>query len=311
MTRPSEPVVFSNQGLRLAGSLRLPDGVGPWPVLLVLHAANGGARAFPFYRHLATHLPARGMAVFIYDRRGSGQSEGDRNTASFDDLAGDAAAAIDALSARADIDSARIGVYGISQGGWLAPMVAVRRPNVAFLAIVSGCGVPPARQMDYGASWALRAAGFSDEIVERAIALRHQVNDYYRGNRPREETWIAVERARAEPWFERAYLPEGGGLPENVVNLEWRQEMDFDPLPVWRQVGRPALFVFAGHDRWVPIEESIANFRAATAHLEDVTFARIAGTDHLMNGEENEPETNVSRLYLQTLLAWLNRFLRG
>jgi hypothetical protein len=74
--------------------------------------------------------------------RGVGESTGDWNTASFDDLAGDVVAAFEYLKTRRDIDQAQIGVLGISQAGWIMPLAAVRAKDLAFLISISGAGVP-------------------------------------------------------------------------------------------------------------------------------------------------------------------------
>jgi len=304
----TEEVTFFSQGLRLVGTLYSPPGQAHYPVLIVLHAANGGMRQHPFYQHLATALPARGIAVLIYDRRGSGQSAGDFQTADFEDLAGDAVAAIDYLCSRSEVDGERVGLYGISQGGWIAPIAAIQRPQVACQVIVSGCGVSPAQQMDYGASYTLRAAGYSEDIVARALALRGRVNEYYRGHLSSEVIHADLDQVRTEPWVQSAYLPTSEELPTVVAHDKWYYEMDFDPLPVWHSVRQPTLFLFAADDRWVPIEASLANFRAATTQLAEAAFVRIEGTDHLMY-ELGHSAAHVSSRYIEVLLDWLAKWL--
>ena len=301
----AEDVAFSNYTLRLAGTLYKPDSEAPYPAAIVLHAANGGTRTYPFYQHLTARLPARGVAVLLYDRRGFGQSTGDFATSDFEDLAEDAIAAVDYLRSREDIDKERMGVYGISQGGWIAPIVAARKPAVAFLIIVSGCGVSPAKQMDYGASYALRLAGFSEAILAQAIALRNRVNEYYRGNIPHEVVKADIEQVQSEPWFQYAYVDKSEDLPEDVTQDKWYYELDYDPLPIWQQVQQPTLFVFAEHDRWVPISESLLNFGLVTTHLKDVTIVQIEGTDHLMVERNSQETAQVSDRYVERLIAWL------
>ena len=305
----AEDVVFSNQTLQLAGTLYKPDGEALYPAIVVLHAANGGTRQYPFYQHLTTRLPARGVAVLLYDRRGSGQSSGDFEAAGFESLAGDGIAAVDYLRSRDDIDNERIGMYGISQGGWIAPIAAARKSDIAFLIIVSGCGVSPAKQMDYGAAFTLRQEGFSEEVVAQAIALRNRVNEYYRGNTPRETVIADIDRVRDEPWFQYAYIGGSEDLPEDTTKDKWYYELDYDPLPVWSQVHQPVLFLFAEQDRWVSISESMSNLGLATAHLKDVTMAQIEGTDHLMGERNSQETTHVSERYIETMSAWLTQRL--
>jgi dipeptidyl aminopeptidase/acylaminoacyl peptidase len=107
-----ESVTFSNNNVTLAGTLYLPEKVGPHPALVVYHSASGPLRNHPAYQHLITELPPTGFAVLVFDRRGSGASTGDFNTATFQDLAMDGIAGISYLKKRKDIDPTRIGVWG-------------------------------------------------------------------------------------------------------------------------------------------------------------------------------------------------------
>lgn len=300
----SETIRFQSD-VPLVGTLYKPDGPGPHPALVVLHGASGGTRQTGFYRHLTERLPPAGIAVFLYDRRGSGESGGRFDTAGFETLAADGVAAAGALAARPDIDAARIGVYGISQGGWIAPIVAARRPATTCVIVVSGSGVSPADQMDYAVARVGRELGFDEAAVSRVLRLRGRVNEYYRGAAARAGVQAELDAARGEPWYGPAGFRE---LPADVRTSKWFYEMDYDPLPIWREVSQPALFLFAGDDRWVPVDRSRAAFEAATAHLDDVTFAEIPDGDHLM-GLEDESDPRISESYVSVLLTWLRHRL--
>lgn len=300
MAIETQDVTFWNGDLRLVGTLHKPNGIGPHPVLVALHGASDGLRTDEIYQHLVTSLPERGIAVLVYDRRGSGESGGDFATADFSDLAQDAIAAIDFLIARDDIDHKQIGVHGFSQGGWIAPIVAARRSEVAYLIIVSGSGVSPAEQMNYGARYALEEAGYSELIVERAIRLRTRVNEYFRGRLERDIVQAEIEQVRSEPWFQYSFVSKD--LPRNVQESKWYHEMDYDPLPIWQSVTQPTLFHFAEDDRWVPVAESMSEFRNATAHLQDVTMMPIPGTDH-----EMKQNGRISESHVEQLSAWLTQ----
>jgi pimeloyl-ACP methyl ester carboxylesterase len=293
---------FSNQNTHLSGTLHLPEGDGPFPAVIVLHAAGGGLRSSPFYQHLIEVLPANGCAVFLYDRRGSGESGGDFNSAGFDLLASDGAAAFDLLKTIPQIDQKRIGFYGISQGGWLAPMAAALRPEAAFLLIISGSGVSPARQMGYAAGRQLRDAGFSEDDIRQALALRGMVNEYYRGRLSRAEVQAEIDRCCHLPWFEPAFLSGDTVLPEDVRNEKWSLEMDHEPLAAWRKVRQPALFLYGGQDIWVPVEESMRLFSGVAVNSR---FHIFPGLDHMMKPFDLDDESFVSPEYVVTLLDWL------
>ena len=300
--------IYFSSDVSLAGTLTLPEGGGTHPAIVVMHSASGGTRSYPFYRHLANNLPEHGIAVFLFDRRGSGESGGNFETADFEMLAADGIAAASKLAGRDDIDAERIGVYGISQGAWLAPIVAARRPSTACAIIVSGSGISPARQMDYTALRALRENGFDESVVRRMLYLRHRIDDYYRGRLSRNEVQGELDAARSARWYSLAYLDDESGLPEDVTQDKWYFEMDYDPLPIWPMVRQPTLFLFGDDDRWVPVDESIATYKTATTDLVEVTFAKIQGADHLM-GLESEKDPHISPLYYDLLLDWLRAHL--
>ena len=297
----SEEISFLNQNLKFSGTLYLPTGNRPCPAVVVVHPASAGERTHPFYDHLKSRLPLHGMAVLVFDRRRSGASEGDFETAGFEELAGDVIAAVVYLQSRTEIDSEKIGLHGTSQGGWIAPIAAAWKTDLAFLIAVSACGVTPADQMNYGVEFHMQQHGFEQAVIKKAIELRNLVNAYFRGQVSREKVVQELRRHEHEPWYEKAYLYPSQELPVDITQSKWYYEMDYEPLSIWQKVRQPTLFLFAEVDEWVPVEQSVLNFQTATAHLHDVRFQQIKGTDHLMRNEAGE----TSQAYCDVLLDWL------
>src|SRR5688500_7971297 len=112
-----EDKAFENGPVKLSGTLYLASGRKPQSAIVVTHAAGFPLRDLPLYQHLKEMLPALGIAVFIYDRRGSGKSGGDLQSSDYALLADDAIAAIRMLKTDARIDPRRVGIWGLSQGG--------------------------------------------------------------------------------------------------------------------------------------------------------------------------------------------------
>ena len=297
----TDEFLFESSDITLTGTLYKPDSVAPYSALVVVHPASGGERSDPFYDHLKSELPRHGVAVLIFDRRGAGASGGDFKTADFEDLAGDVISAVEYLQSRPDIDKNRIGLHGTSQGAWIAPIAAARKPEIAFIIAVSASGVSPADQMNYGVAFHLRQEGFEQTVVDQAIQLRNLVNEYFRGHVSREDAIAELSRFESESWYERSYLHPSSELPADITHSKWHYEMDYEPLSIWSGVKQPVLFLFAEVDEWVPVEQSMLNYKNATAHLYDVTLKQIQGTDHLMREQSGE----ISREYLETLITWL------
>jgi pimeloyl-ACP methyl ester carboxylesterase len=272
--------------------LTLPDSPGRHPALVGLHPANDGSRDHYLFRHLAAVLPPRGIAVLRYDRRG-------------DDIplelqADDALSASAVLRSRDDIAPKRIGLWGFSQGAWVAPLVAARSDEIAFLVLVASTGVTPALQMLYGTTKHARRAGFGLDVEARIVALRRTIDDWRRGRVTRELAQAAVDAVAEEPWFPHAWVRRKLG------DGAW-PDMDFDPEPVFSRVHVPVLLFYGEDDEWQPIETSVAAWRrsARRAGNSDVTVVRLAGTRHAPTLGGVEDASAIGPEYEHTLVSWL------
>jgi uncharacterized protein len=296
MTRTDSPAsitksVIVGSGVDLAATLTLPSGKGPHAAIIPLHPASERSRDQLFFRHLAEVLPPRGIAVLRYDRRG--------DDVPFEDQVADANTGLDVLRARSDIDPSRVGLWGFSQGAWIAPMVAADSDRVAFLVLLASTGVSPAEQMRYGTVKHARQAGYGDDVARRIVELRGALEGFQRGRLPRAEAQRAIDMAANEPWFEHAYvrreLPNEPGF--------W-PDMDLDPAAVFARVRIPTLLFYGEDDEWQPIDASIAAWRRSGN--DDLTIVRLAGTGHaptLGGGEERDA---ISPEYERSLVAWLD-----
>jgi pimeloyl-ACP methyl ester carboxylesterase len=248
-------VTFTNGAVRLAGTLKRPRSPGPHPAIAIVHGAGSHTR----HSHAAIQAlyAAHGVAVLAYDKRGSGESQGDGETATFEELSGDAAAAIELLVRDPGIDARRVGLWGHSQGGWLAPLAATRSSAVRFLILVSGTTWRAGPQTSYWTERSLRAAGRPEAEVAAAVAyMRRVVAVADAGGKGWDELAPAVEEARRAPWGESTVLPASR---EDL--LAW-QGYAFDPIPVLRRVRVPTLAVWGLGDVNVPPEASARELRA-------------------------------------------------
>jgi pimeloyl-ACP methyl ester carboxylesterase len=236
-------------------------------------------------------LPPIGVAVLRYDRPG--------DDVPFEDQVVDALAAVDELKTHRDVDPRRIGLWGFSQGAWIAPMVAARSRDIAFVVLVASVGVTPAVQMRYGTARHLREGGYDDAAVAKLLELRAVYEDYIRGRVDRGVAQRAVDAAAGEPWFARAYVRRT--LPEEH---DFWPDMDFDPVPHFAQVRVPTLLFYGEDDEWQPIDESIAAWRRAakSAGNDDVTVVRLVGTRHTPTVADGG---GVAPDYERRLIDWL------
>ncbi|HEX6333113.1 MAG TPA: alpha/beta fold hydrolase, partial [Flavisolibacter sp.] len=141
-----QEVTFSNHDIKLSGSLYTPASTRKVPAIIFIHGSGAEPRFASAY--FADYFARKGIAVLIYDKRGVGKSTGDWRTGTFEDLAKDAIAGIKLLEASPEIDAARIGVYGHSQGGSIVPMLLSMCPELAF-GISSGSAGVSMRESDW------------------------------------------------------------------------------------------------------------------------------------------------------------------
>jgi len=181
----------------LAGTLTLPPGDGPFPAAVLLAGSGPNDRDETILRHklflvLADDLTRRGIAVLRYDKRGIGKSTGDYALATSRDFADDARAAFLYLKTQPHVNAAKVGLIGHSEGGIIAPMVAAQSPDVAFLVLLAGTGVPGERIIAEQSALIGKAEGASDSDVAQSQVLEKKGNYILDTPPPKSLTWASL-----------------------------------------------------------------------------------------------------------------------
>ena len=297
-------------GTRLAGTLTLPQGTGQFPVVVAVHAASGGTRDAPLHRHLASFLPSLGVAAFIYDRRGEGASDG-RPGAPLTVLTGDVRAAVSVIARQPGVRASRVGLWGHSQGGWIAPMAAAGNDMVAFLIVVAGSGVTPHEQMIFATANLMHEAGHREEEVAQATHLRNRLRELRRNRGSPAQARLLLQEARTQPWYGLTYLPDpDSAADEDVLEDEASFEWDLDISPTLSQLRIPVLLIYGDTDRWVPIEPSIEVWCTALdrGHVR-LNVSRLPGCGHFPTLAADPADLDeagpISPAYEQFLTDWL------
>jgi pimeloyl-ACP methyl ester carboxylesterase len=324
-------VSFPGPAGKLEGSLFLPESRGPHAAIVLVHSARGNSRLD--YLQEARFFAEHGVAALAYDKRGTGGSDGDLKEADFEFLAQDAVAAARYLRARAEVDSARVGYWGIGQGGWIAPLAAASDTAAAFVVLVSAPIVSPLEQTMYERTEELAAKGLDEGSAAALARLRRRVWEYWlkpegSGTAASDSLHGAFNKAKRQPWFARAVVSHD--LPESLVVDEamgsnehparqWLVDdmptfwsLRHDPIAVLKRVRAPILAIFGDKDRVVPVEESVANFRAAlgAAYNRRGTTRLFRGADHAMMSRRGAgPFAKIEHApgYRDSMMAWLGR----
>ena len=246
-----EEARFSNGTLQLVGTLLLPLTPGRHPAVVFVHGSGPEARHGS--RFLADYLARYGVAALIFDKRGVGGSGGDWRRATLEELADDALAGVGLLRGRPEVDSARVGIYGHSQGGLVAPLAASRSNEVGFLIAGATYGGVVFEQDLYRVNNSLRASAFSEADQRSAMAFYRRFIEVARTRQGMDALERAADSVRHTAWY--AWL----GIPprDHWLWAFYPPVGNFDPLPTWERVKVPVLLLYGQEDRLIPVDSSI------------------------------------------------------
>lgn len=307
-----ENVRFSSGPIHLAGTLISPASRGRHPAVVLVHGSGPENRDYmvPW----AHFLVRRGIALLGYDKRGVGESTGDWNTATFEDLAGDVAAACAFLKTRGDVDPAKIGVLGISQAGWVMPIAATRSRDIGFLVSISGAGVSPADTTIDETRSEMTANGAPPAAVENITSLMRLQYDYARTG----SGWDAYAAKRAQMVARMGQAP--ASFPGTRDDPHWgvvKRLYLYDPGPTLRTLLTPTLAIWGELDNNIVAEKNKAAWNAALASAgnRDYTLKVLPKADHAQweartgTNEEMQSLNGFVPDYLPTVRDWIVRRL--
>ena len=272
----TEDVSFENAGLTLNGTVLVPSMPGATPTWTtttpsvetrhpaVVIVAGSGARERSDYLAEARAFAASGVVTLIYDKRTVGYSLTERSYAQLGD---DAIAALRLLRARPDVDPARVGLWGHSEGGWVVPLAAASHPEVGFVILAGASARPPAE-------------------VQTWSTCRYLVNSGFP---------------------ERLCAPVGGNLTRLMVAGGLFPEAAFDPLPALAQLRVPTLVLLAEFDQSTAPVTSGRLFAETLSRSPDASVCVVPGADHEFLASSNgfEAEERYAHGYLQLAPSWV------
>ena len=281
-----EEVTIISADISLSGSLIKPKAQGPYPaVVLISGSAGEGKMTRERTRQMGYLFAKNGIASLIYDRRGNGKSEGEKDRIiGMELLAKDAAAGAQYLSSRNDIDKKRIGFYGLSQGGWVAPYASSLFNNTDFMIVVSAPGIPPEEQ---------------NKFAIRNMVSLHVNKTIQQAGGPK-DAWQSAEFR--EPVDEQS----SGNNKETIPGFS-----SFDPLPYWKKFKGPVLAIFGADDKIVPPDKSYDLIEAALKKggNEQYVFKIFPKADHeiRIRISEDPPVSFVAAGFNELISEWIKK----
>jgi fermentation-respiration switch protein FrsA (DUF1100 family) len=340
MKRPQEPkkpypyqeeeVNYDNPraGVQLAGTLTIPKGDGPFPAVLLIAGSGPNTRDEIVFGHkiflvLADYLTRRGFVVLRSDKRGINKSKGKFEEATSADFADDALGGVEYLKTRKEVDPSKIGLVGHSEGGVVAPMVASRSKDVAFIVLMAGPGVTGEQILYRQNADILRTLGVGDTdrtkriaVLEKMFAIIKQGQDRTALEKELNEI-LAQEITKLSPEDKKKAESQKTAQDAQIKNLlsPWmRYFLTFDPQPTLMMVRCPVLAINGAKDLQVAADVNLPAIEKAlqAGGNSDVTVRELPNLNHLFQtcktgavSEYSQIEETMSPTALALMGDWI------
>lgn len=324
-------VSYRNDTVTLAATLTLPRGVKRAPAVVFLSGTgqqdrDGTMGGHTMFADLAAFLSSHGVAVLRADDRGVGGSTGTYDQATTEDFGNDALAAVRLLRQRSDIDTARIGLIGHSEGGAAMAIAAAKSSDVKFLISLSGlCDTGLHSLIEQNAA-VTRSYPLPDYDVRRYDALNdlmfRLVYKYADSDSLEQKMWEAYD---AWHRVDSIYFSTLGvefdhfRYPIYMYVMQattpwYRFFVRYDPARYLQQVRVPVLALNGDRDVWVNADTNLHNWQTLLPEGADIETVRLPGLNHLLlpceTGAPNEvipADVAMPQAVYDAILSWLQR----
>jgi fermentation-respiration switch protein FrsA (DUF1100 family) len=326
----SEEVLFENEvdGVVLAGTLTFPKEGNNFPAVVMISGSGGQDRNEELLGHkpflvISDYLTQNGIAVLRFDDRGIAQSTGDHSKATSEDFAKDVLSAVEFLKERKEIDKTKIGLIGHSEGGMIAPLVAVQSNDIAFMVMMAGLGIPGDSILYLQGELIQRAEGMGEEEIQRSVKTQREIFSIVKNSNDDEKL---VADLKEKFYAEYSTMTEEEktklGDPEVYLNMQiktitspwFKYFLRFDPAPVLEKVKCPVLAINGEKDLQVPPKENLSAIETTLKKGGNNNFEvkMLPGLNHLFQtsttgaiSEYGKIEETISPTALQTMLDWI------
>jgi uncharacterized protein len=317
---------FPSGDLSLRGKLVLPQGAGPFPAVVIVHGSEDYS-AVDYYSEPYLYA-ANGFAALAFDKRGTGESQG-KYLQNFHVLSDDVVAAVRWLRTQPGIDGNRIHLAGFSQGGWIAPLAALKDGNIRSVLVGYGVMVPVTGEDRWGYFYALQQKGFGSDAVDAADRVNAVIEDIVDRHENRwSDLSSMLDAARPQPWFEGVRGSDsilgqvtGSKMPLWMQRLyfSWRTRAQgdtpfidrlYDPVQTMQKLQTPSLWMLGGEDSSAPTPWTLRELEKLQAAGRPVQYRVFPAADHGImkfvkqeNGERRY--TGLEPDYYPMQIAWL------
>lgn len=306
---------FESHGLKLAGRLVMPRLEGAVPVAVLVHGSERDSAIL--FNRMQYLLPASGIGVFVYDKRGTGKSQGSYSQ-DFNLLSDDAAAALKTARAMAGTLASEVGFQGGSQAGWIEPLAA-GKANADFVVVGFGLAESPLAEDREEVFDDLRTAGYGEDVIAKAREItdatgRVMASDFKDGFDGLDAVRAKYEK---EPWYPKVkgeFTGEFLSTPNWLIKIlgpvfDVGTSWEYDPVPALKAYEKPHLWVLAGRDSSAPSENTLRILREVQAGRPNLDVVMFPTADHgiieFAEKDGERLETRFSEGYFQLVADWI------
>jgi len=326
----SEEVTFVNtkDSITLAGTLTLPKKEGKFPVVVLITGSGPQNRDEELMGHkpflvLTDYLTRNGIGVLRFDDRGTFASKGNFAKATTNDFATDVKSAVNYLKKRKEIDPKHIGLIGHSEGGIIAPIVAVNCKDVHFIVLMAGTAIPGSELLLLQQEAIGRASGMKEEELKVTADINSQiykmVNEIQNtGTLKSQITKYLLTKSKELPDLK---IPEGKTI-NDFIDMQLAQLMSpwmlnfirYNPASMLAKVKCPVLAINGDKDLQVNSKINLPAIENALKKggNKNVTVKELPGLNHLFQecktgspNEYAEIEQTMSPVALETMTNWI------
>ena len=297
-TPKSEEISFESNGFNLNGTIWYPSIKANKALVIVTSSGNADRSAS---RAEAILFAQMGFTTFHYDKRGTGNSEGNWEVATIEELSADDINAIKYFSENTGIPLRKIGIKGSSQGGSKIPYILSELENLEFgVAVSSPGGTLLESDLNY---WINRNAAALGNEIKEATALQQKVFEFIAGKLSRTALEKAMDNEKSKSWFANIWIP-------NLDEVQTDKKLLYSPITYFETTKQPILILQGTLDEIIPANSheliSKALTKSSNSNFETIL---LEGASHSMYyiGESDFPYwSKLHPDYLRTVEDWIN-----
>ena len=326
----------ANTRLHYGATITMPNGNGPFPAVVMITGSGQQTRDEDLLGHkpfavIADYLTKNGYAVLRVDDRGKGKSSGDFANSTSQDFANDVEESLNYLKSRKEVDPKKIGLIGHSEGGMIAPMVAVKRKDVSFIVLLAGPGVKIPQLMTEQNGAILESVGMAHSAVENYLALYKSMveviptaESYEKAKAKitklvtdwQQQTPTAAVRATTGITNDSSRIAYVNTIVNALYNPWFKYFLAYDPAPTIEKLSCKVLALNGSRDVQVISKSNLAGIDSALKKSKSPSYKtqEIPGLNHLFQhckscqlAEYGKLEETFAPEALDIIRDWLNK----